>query len=53
MVHPPGTKVPEDLILVHEGPGREEWSLQPAREMTLDGKLIFFTLLNHPRGPQT
>ncbi|KAL6857817.1 hypothetical protein ACO1O0_005260 [Amphichorda felina] len=31
-----GTEVPEDLILVHEGPDREEWSLQPAREMTLD-----------------
>lgn len=33
-----GTQVPDDLILVHEGPGREEWSLQPAREMALDGK---------------
>lgn len=34
----PGTPIPDDLVLVHEGVGREDYSLQPAKDMTLGGK---------------
>lgn len=37
-----GTEVPSDLILVHDF--KDHYSLQPAKEMTVDGKLAFHAL---------
>lgn len=33
-----GTDIPDNLILVREAPYLEDWSLQPAVEMTFRGK---------------
>lgn len=34
----PGTKLPDELLLVRDTPDGRSWSLQPAQEMTLESK---------------